>query len=187
MVVSNTDTNSTLQEAAKAFARMDKALCGYLAEACRKLDQAEFNLQTLAQSHECSFVSDWAGKLESDLEVFKLICVNGVENPGLYLKRNVTGKFWAEAEVIFNQSMNRARYGPDSGPVSVGSGFLYELCSYCHRDSVLIADLLPELVELNQFDSQMQAMLRRRWTTVDSVMDGWYRQDSKDRRAIPQW
>ena len=166
---------------------MDKALCGYLAEACRKLDQAEFNLQTLAQSHECSTVSDWAGAIESDLVVFKLICVNGVKNPGLYLKRNVSGKFWPEAEVVFNQSMNQARYGPQSGPVSIGSDFLHELCSYCNRHTVLIADLLPELVELNQFDSQMQAVLRRRWTSIDSIMDGWYRQDRKDRCAVPHW
>ena len=162
-------------------------MCGYLAEAGRKLDPGEFNLQTLAQFHEYSNVSHWAGKIEFEREGFKSICVNGFEYPGSYLKAYETSKFWAEAEVVFNQSMNQARYGPQSGPVSIGSDFLHELCSYCNRHSVLIADLLPELVELNQFDSQMQAVLRRRWTSIDSIMDGWYRQDRKDRCEVPHW
>ena len=166
---------------------MEKAICGYLAEACRKLDQAEFNLQTLALLHDCSTVSNWADEIDSKVEVLKSLCITGFNNPEAYLKTPSAIEVWAEAEVVFNQSMNQARYGPQSGPVSIGSDLLHELSSYSNTRSVLIADLLPELVELNQFDSQMQAVLRKRWTSIDSIMDGWYRQDRKDRCAVPHW
>ncbi len=163
---------------------MDKAICWYLVEACRKLDQEEFNLQALAQSHGCGHVSVWADKIELEATILKSRCINGFKNPEAYLKeQTLIGMFWAEAEVIFIQSMNQARYSPDSVPVRIGGDLLHEFKNH----AVLIADLLPELVELNQFDLQMQAVLRRRWASIDSIINGWYRDDRKDRSAVPHW
>ena len=162
---------------------MDKAICWYLVEAYRKLDREEFNFRALAQSHGCATESVWADKIELEATHLKLRCINGFENPEACLKNPSFGMFWAEAEVIFNQSMNQARYSPDSVPVRIGADLLHEFKNH----AVLIADLLPELVELNQFDLQMQAVLRRRWASIDLVINGWYRDERKDRSAVPHW
>ena len=166
---------------------MDKAICGYLVEACRKLNQEEFNLQSLALVYGCLTVSDWADKIERAETKFKVACIEGFENTKAYFSSKSNGEFWAAAEVVFNQSMNQARYGPQSGPVSTAADLLHELSIYSNKRSVLLADLLPKLIELDQFDLQMQAVFRRRWTSIDSIMDGWYRADRKDRCAVPHW
>ena len=166
---------------------MDKAVCGYLADAYRKLDHEEFSLTTLAASHGGMNVSGWVSTIERQARLLKSLCINGFENPEAYLTNPSTSIFWAEAEVVFNQSMNQERYGPESGPVSIARPFLFDLEFQSKRDSVLIADLLPELVELNQFDLQMQAVLRRKWISIDSLMDHYFPDGREDRCPVPAW
>ena len=164
---------------------------GYLTEACKKLDYEKFDLGTLAHSHGYPTVSNWLEKLESIVKTINSVCIHGFENPETYLNEaflsdpysNAT--CWAEVETIFGQSVNESRSAtiapkPDEN-------LIIHLGAHCNRHSVLIADLLPELVELKQFNLQMQSVLRRKWAIIDGIMDCFYGNDRKDRCEVPRW
>ncbi|KAK0516359.1 hypothetical protein JMJ35_000962 [Cladonia borealis] len=195
--ISNAEPNSILQEVAQAFARMDKAICEYLAKACRTneacreagacdaLDQENFNLQTLAESHGCSNTSDWLYKIESEVKASRSRCIKGFEDPEAYLTEFSTGMFWAEAEAVFSQTMARARSSNPQGNTMSEEQLVESLSTYSNKYCVLIANLLPELVELNRFDSDMQGVLRRKWIVIDSILDRWFKEKRTSR--IPRW
>ena len=166
---------------------MDKAVFRYLAEACKRLDHEEFGLQTLAHFHGFSTVSDWAEMIKSWGKKMDSACLEGFERPEEYLKDNYGCVLWAEADTVFNQSMDRNRYGPQSESVVVADALVKDLASYSGENSVLIADLLPELVELKKFDPQMKAVLRKKWSSLDAIMAGWFRGDRNDRCGVPHW
>lgn len=169
------------------FARIDNVLYGYLAQAFKKFDHEEFDLQTMAQSRGRSTVSDWAEDIEVMIKRMKSRCIIGFEDPEAYLKGTSSGIFWADVEVIFNQSMNRSRYGPESGPVAMAGDLIYTLLHSINRYSVLVTDLLPELVEREQFDLQMKAALRRKWAILDSILDCWFQGDRENGCTVPHW
>ena len=186
-VTVDTQANSTLQQAAQAFLRMDRVICLYLAEACRKFDHEDFKLQSLAQFHGFPTVSEWAEFIESRVMTINSACTHKHESPETYLKSTPNAICWAEAEIVFDQSMDRTRYDPNSGPVTTGQQLIYYLSAHSSRSSALIADLLPELFELKLFDLQMQAVLRGKWIILDSIMDSWHRQERIDHCDVPRW
>ena len=167
---------------------MDQCLHRYLAEACKKLDHEEFDLQTLGKSNGCPTVSDWAEWIEFRGKSLNSLCISGFNDVAeAYLKDTQGCTIWAEADVVFSQSMNRDRYDPQSGPVVIAQNLVQRLSDYSNRHSVLITDLLPQLVKLKEFDLQMQAVLRRRWTVLDSMLESWYQRDREDGCTVPRW
>ena len=165
---------------------MDRAISGYLVEASRRLDHEDFKLQSLAQFHGSLTVPEWAELVES-----RVITVNSartliLEYPEAYLKSTSNAIFWEDAEIIFHQSMNRARYDPLSGPVTVGRVLVFDLSAHINRSGVLITDLLPKLIELELFDLQMQAVLRRKWIMIDLILDRWFAGD-RTSCEVPRW
>ena len=169
---------------------MDKAAYRYLAEACREYDHEAFDLLTWAGYHKCSTVSDWAELLDSRVRVMNGVCGRDWEDPRnskIYLQDTSSLNVWAEAEVIFNQSVGLARSDLQSAPSTLGQDLVRDLQIYSTRDSVLIAELLPELVELKKFDPGMKAVMRKKWTSIDSIMDVCFGKDRKDRCAVPSW
>lgn len=186
-VALNTQAKSTLQEAAQAFLRMDRVICVYLARAFRKSEHEDFKLQSLAQSLKFSFVSEWSESIESRVIAMDSGRTHILDSARKYLRSTVTVDCWAVAEVLFNQRMDRSRYDPGSGPRNVNSGLIKNLVLYSHRNTVLIEDLLPELVELKLFDLQMQAVLRGKWIILDSIMDSWFQEKRKYECPVPRW
>ena len=114
-------------------------------------------------------------------------CVDIMEYPETHLRSISNTIYLAEAEVIFNQSMNRARYDSNSGPVQVGKLLIYGLSAHISRHALLITDLLPELVKLELFDLQMQAVLRRKWIMIESIVDSWFGEKRTLECLIPRW
>ena len=179
------ELDSTLVETAQAFARIEKAMWGYLAEACRKLDHEEFKLHAVARSHGLSTVSDLAEFIEETIESISSVCFYGPKNPEAYLRNFETLIVWGEAEAIFTQSM--AYEDDHSEPHIIGKQFVRSLNANSNRHHVLITDLLPRLVELNQIDYQFQVFIRKRWAYIDMIMERWYRDLRKDRCKVPDW
>lgn len=177
--------NSAFQEAAQVFARMDKVIFGYLVEASKRFDHEEFDLQSMAQRQGYSAVFDWSENLELGAEIMSSLCTIGFEYPEAYLKEPSSVIYWAEAEVIFSQGMDRARYAPTTELATFEEQLVDDLSTNSNRHSMLIASLLPELVELNQFDSDMQGVLRRKWIVIDSILDRWFKEKRTSR--IPRW
>ena len=166
---------------------MDRAICGYLVEASRKLDHEDFKLQSLAESYGLSTVSEWTELIESKVIDMNRVRPNLFGNPETYLKSTSNAICWADAEVLFNQSMDRTRYDSKSVPVNVGKGLIHSLSLQSNRYTVLIADLLPELVESKLFDQQMQAVLRGKWIIIDSIIDNWYSDRRTLESSVPRW
>lgn len=161
-------------------------MCRYLAEACRKLDHEEFKLHAVARSHGLSTVSDWAETIEETEKSINAVCFYGPKNPEAYLRNFVNFNKWSEAEAIFIQSMGYSDDHP-SEPYIIAKQFVFGLCAYGSRHQVLVADLLPRLVELNQIDLQLQVVLRRRWTYIDLILDRWFGESRKARCDVPDW
>ena len=166
---------------------MDQCLHRYLAEACKKLDHEEFDLQTLGKSNGCPTVSDWAGWLKLGVKNLNWLCISGFSDAEAYLKHTQVCTIWAEADVVFSQSMDRSRYDLGSGPVVIAENLVSRMTDYSNRHSVLITDLLPESVELKEFDLQMQAVLRRKWAILDSMLESWYLEGRESNCTVPRW
>ena len=178
----------TLIDTAQAVARIEKAMWVYLARVFRKFDPEEFKLQAVAQSNALSTVSGWGEWIEEMVDTVNRVCVYGPKDPDAYLRELESRDAWGEAEAIFSLSMEKARYNdPRSEPDIVATELVDSLCSHNHRHSVLIADLLPRLVELKQFDLQMHAALRRRWTYIDLILDRWFQEERTVRCGVPRW
>ena len=164
---------------------MDKIIFGYLVEASKRLDHKEFGLQSMAQYQCCSTVSDWRENLEAGAELMSSLSTNGFKHPEAYLKEISSGVYWAEAEAIFSQCMDRTRHAPKTELATFEEQLVDDLSVHGNRHSMLIASLLPELVELNQFDSDMQGVLRRKWIVIDSILDRWFKDPRPSR--VPRW
>ena len=185
----DTHPNLALTEVAQAFVRMEKPISAYLAEACKTLDHEEFQLQIIAQSHELSTISEFVEITEDKGRVINAACFYGARDPEAYLKNTVgSEESWAEVEAIFRQSIDKARSSdPPSEPNPMERNMVDNLCAYSLRYCVLITDLLLELVELKLFDLQMHAVLRRRWTYVDLILDKWFQEERTVKCGVPRW
>ena len=166
---------------------MDSAICVYLVEASRRLDHENFKLKSLAQSHGLSTVSEWAETIEEKREFNRVACLYGLENPEVYLRDCVSLDIWGEAEAIYSQSREKHYNDHRSESYIIAKRLVKLLSAYSNRHVALIADLLPRLVELNQFDLHMQAILRRRWTYIDSILEGWFGKYRTVRCDVPRW
>ena len=187
-VLSNADIHSTLQEVAKVFARMDKAVYRFLATVCRSLDHEKFHLQTMARTHGVSTVSDWAELIELRVTTMISASTHGFEYPDTYLRNTSHAIYWAEAEVVFNQHTNETRFSErEPNERNYSKDLLYDLNAYGDKNSILITDLLPKLVELELFDLQMQAVLRRKWIIIDSIVDCYFQEKRTFQCPVPRW
>ena len=159
----------------------------YLAEACKKFDHEKFDLQTLADSHGYPTVSNWLENLEFRVRKMNGVCIHGYKNPEPYLSDpySTNTSYWAEVEAIFGQSTDETRSA--TKPPEPNENLIIHLGARCNRHSVLIADLLPELVELKQFNLQMQSVLRRKWAIIDGILDCFYGNERKNRCEVPRW
>ena len=95
--------------------------------------------------------------------------------------------YWPQAEAIFSQMMDERSVTVQTKPRIIGKNLVECLNACCSRHCVLVADLLPELVELKQFDLRMQAVLRRKWTIIDTIIDRWYQGGEESRIEVPYW
>ena len=158
----------------------------YLAEACRKLDHEEFKLHAMAQTYDMPTVSMMANRIEEKLKPINAICLHGPKDHEAYLRNFKSVEEWEDAAAIFSQSM-RYIERRDSEPYVTAMQFVDSLCASSSRHLVLIAELLPRLVELNQIDLQLQFVLRRRWTYIDIILDRWFTTERKERCDVPDW
>ena len=164
---------------------------GYLAEACKKFGHEKFDLQTLADSHGYPTVSNWLENLEFRVRRMNGVCIHGFKDPETYLKEAYLSdpysntSYWAEVEAIFGQSTDETRSA--ATPPEPNTNLIIHLGAHCNRHSVLITDLLPELVKLKQFDLQMQSVLRSKWAIIDDIMERFYGNERKGRCEVPRW
>ena len=164
---------------------MDKVIFGYLAEACKRFEFENFDLRTLAELYGYPSVSDWIEIIESRRRIANEMCIYRLETPETYLQEPSNAIYWAQAEAIFSQSMPESR---SSIEPQLNKSLVNELSIYAgNRNAVLLHDLLPELVELKQFDMQMQAVLRSKWIVIDAIMDRVYATERGNICAVPSW
>ena len=164
---------------------MDKVIFGYLAKACERLEVENFDLGTLAEMYGYPTVSDWIESIESRRRIANEMCIYRLETPETYLQEPSNAIYWAQAEAIFSQSMPESHSLIES---ELNKNLVNELSVYAgNRNSVLLHDLLPELVELKQFDMQMQAVLRSKWIVIDAMMDRVYTTERGNICAVPSW
>ena len=157
----------------------------YLTEACNKFDHEDHGLRTLAELYGYPTVSDWNESLESRGRIVNEMWIYKLLTPEAYLKEPTNAIYWAQAESIFSQSMPESHFAIYKSEMD--KSLVNDLCVYGNRNSVLLHALLPELVELKQFDLQMQAVLRSKWIVVDAIMDRVYTTERKTRCAVPPW
>ena len=157
----------------------------YLAGACRKLDNEEFKLHTVARSHGLTSVSDLAKTIEETIESMNAVCFYGPKNPEAYLRNFETLNEWGEAEAIFSQSIGYKDHR--SEPYIIWKQLVRSFIASSNKHHVLITDLLPKLVKMNQYDAEMQAALRNRWTYIDFILDSWFRNTREVRCDVPRW
>lgn len=185
VLVRNNEPESTLQETAQAIARIEKAMWKYLAQAGSRLHHGAFPLNALARSHGLSTVFENSESIEETVQLIGSISFKGPKNPEAYLRNSVSLDQWEEAEAIFSDTVPSKDV--QSELYIIAKLFVTSLNAYSNRRHVLITDLLPRLVELNQIDLKMQTVLRRRWSYIDMIMDRWYVDKRKEMCGVPDW
>ena len=138
----------------------------------------------MAETYDIPTVSMMANLIEEKVKSINAICFHGPKDHEAYLRDFKSVEEWDAAAAIFSQSMF---YEKSDSEYMMAKKFLNSLCAYSNRHNTLIAELLPQLGELNQIDLQMQVFLRRRWTYIDFIMDKWFGDQRKDICDVPHW
>ena len=138
----------------------------------------------MAENYDIPTVSMMANRIEEKVKSINAICFHGPKDHEAYLRDFKSVEEWGDAAVIFSQSMF---YEKRDSEYMMAKKFVNSLCAYSNRHNTLIAELLPQLGELNQIDLQMQVFLRRRWTYIDFIMDKWFGDQRKDTCDVPHW
>ena len=130
-------------------------------------------------------ISEGISFLKDKRNLYNHASGTGFARPKEHLKEMLATAGWAFADILCRRSLILSRGQPDlrSRTMTLITDFIIDLENYGRN----IPDLLAESVEHRQFDVDMAAVFRRKWTLLDSILDYYHQTTGTERRGPPNW